>query len=131
MEKDLKQRFIVIDDDSISNMLCKKVIAKTIPDAEVITFTEPEKGLAYLLTTYEKPTSGNAILFLDINMPSMSGWEFMEQFKEAGETVKKKIHVYILSSSVNPLDKEKARTNPGIVEYLEKPLSALVLKSVI
>jgi CheY-like chemotaxis protein len=121
-------RFIIVDDDPLNNMLCKKVIARTIPDAEVVTFTEPETGLSYLEKTYSKEDAGNAILFLDINMPAMTGWEFMEHYKLADKALKNHLAVYMLSSSINPLDREKARVNPDVVDYIEKPLSAAVMK---
>ncbi len=125
-----KPRFIVVDDDPINNMICKKVITKTIPDAEVITFTEPEKVLDYLLTTYEKPASGKAILFLDTKMSSMTGWEFLDRFKTFAEPIKNQYNIYILSSSVDPTDIQRAKLNPLVIDFIEKPLNKTILTKI-
>lgn len=127
--KDKHPRFIVVDDDPINNMICARIITKTIPDAEVTTFTDAETGLDYIKETFAKQEAGKATLFLDINMPLMTGWEFMEQYKLADEAIKKHLAIYILSSSISPLDRQKARINPDVVDYLEKPLSVAVVES--
>jgi CheY-like chemotaxis protein len=123
--------FIIIDDDPINNRICEKIIQKVIPDAEVITFTEPHAGFEYVKSTRQKPTIGKAILLLDINMPTMTGWEFMEQFEQLDTTLKERFLIYILSSSVNPADIEKAKSNKKIIDYIEKPLSASLVQSLL
>lgn len=122
------KRFIVIDDDPINNFLCSKNIKKSVQDADIITFTEGETGLDYIKSYFNEPNIGNAILFLDINMPTMSGWEFMERFQKINTVIKDQISIYILSSSVNQSDKHKAKTHPDIIDYIEKPLLTDVLK---
>lgn len=123
-------RFIVVDDDPINNKICKYVIQDSIPDADVTSFTEPEKGLAFLKSKLNKPGL-EAILFLDINMPTMTGWEFMELYDQDSTILKDQISVYILSSSVNPKDWERAKVNRNIIDFLEKPLSEEVLLKII
>jgi len=120
--------FIVIDDDPINNLLCSKNIKRSVQDADVITFTEAENGLEYIKSNFSEPNIARAILFLDINMPTMSGWEFMEEFEKVDAVIKNKILVYILSSSINQDDKQKARNHPDIVDYIEKPLSVETIK---
>jgi len=120
--------FIVIDDDPINNLLCSKRIEKNVQDAIVITFTDAEKGLDYLKSSFSKPNVGKGILFLDINMPITSGWEFIQQFEKVDTVIKNQILVYILSSSINQNDKLKAKSYPDIIDYIEKPLSVETLK---
>lgn len=123
--------FIVVDDDPINNLLCKEVIKSEFPDAEVKTFIEPEKGLDYIKATFTTPYDSKTILFLDINMPTMTGWEFMEQFETFDSIIKDQFRIYILSSSVNPTDIDRAHANEYVIEYLEKPLSFEILDSLI
>jgi response regulator RpfG family c-di-GMP phosphodiesterase len=123
------KRFIVIDDDPINNLLCSKNIKKSVQDADVITFTEGEIGLNYIKSNFNEPNAGKTILFLDINMPSMSGWEFMAEFEKVNTAIKNQVFIYILSSSVNQSDKQKAQTHPDIVDYIEKPLLIGVLNT--
>ncbi|MES2863126.1 MAG: response regulator [Bacteroidota bacterium] len=120
----------MIDDDPINNLLCTKNIQKSVQDANVITFTEAAIGLDYIKSNFNTPNSGNAILFLDINMPTMSGWEFMEEFQHINSEIKDHIFIYILSSSVNEVDKQKAKVHPNVIDYIEKPLLAETLKKI-
>lgn len=121
------KRFIVIDDDPINNLLCSKNIKRTVKEADVLTFTDAELGLDYLKSNFNDPNTGKTILFLDLNMPTMSGWEFMEEFEKIETLIKEQVSVYILSSSINQTDKEKAENHPNIIDYIEKPLLANVL----
>ncbi len=115
--------FIIVDDDPINNFITKKVITKISPNAFVIAFTEPEDGLDYILSIFAKPFKDKAILLLDINMPAMTGWQFMEVLEKKGSIVNERLSTYILSSSVDPADKERARVNLQISDYIMKPLS--------
>lgn len=124
-------QFVVVDDDPINNKICKFVIRDSIPDADVISFTDPEKGLAFLRSEFSKPSVGTAILFLDINMPTMTGWEFMELYEQEDTIIKDQLSIYIMSSSVNPKDWEKAKINPNIMDFIEKPLTEESLLKII
>ncbi len=121
--------FIVVDDESLNNLICKKLTRIVFPTAEIKTFTDPEASLSYLKSEYSKPVIPKTILFLDINMPSMSGWDFMDEFERFDQSIKEHIDIYILSSSVDPSDKERAQMNPYILDFIEKPLTKEWLKS--
>ena len=71
------------------------------------------------------------MLFLDINMPIMTGWEFMKEFEKLNTLIKDQIFIYILSSSIDQEDKLKAKNHPDVVDYIEKPLSAEILKNTV
>ena len=124
----LPEFFMLIDDDIFSNILCKAVLKEIFANIDVVGFTEPEKGLEYIKNEYaDNPVS--AVLFLDINMPTLNGWEVMDIIAHYPESIKKNLTIFILSSSIDPLDKEKANENPLVSGYLEKPLSRKVLES--
>jgi CheY-like chemotaxis protein len=116
--------FIIVDDDPISNFITKRMIIKVIPNAEVITFTESEKGLDYVLSFFAKPNDCKVILLLDINMPNITGWQFMKRLEFEGNIVSERLLIHILSSSIDAADKERAKLNPHISDYIMKPLSA-------
>jgi response regulator RpfG family c-di-GMP phosphodiesterase len=120
--------FIIIDDDPINNKLCHLSIKKTVPEAYIRTFTNPEEGLKYLEEVFSVAEKNNTILYLDINMPEMNGWEFMEEFEKFNPEVRNLVKVYILSSSVNPHDKDKAKTNENITDYIVKPLTTNAIR---
>ncbi len=120
---DKNTRFIVIDDDALNNKICRACIEKLFKDAHVTTFTDPKEGFDYVQTEYAQEGDFEALLFLDINMPVMNGWEFLELFDKLADTLKDRIKIYILSSSVDKRDMEKAQANKNVVYYLIKPLT--------
>ncbi|WP_435354905.1 response regulator [Emticicia sp. SJ17W-69] len=122
-------KFILVDYDSINNMLNEFIISSEFPDAEIIAFTLPLKGLEYILSFYGNMNAKKTILFLDINMPKMSGWDFMVQIEKADAVIKENLIIYILSSSINLADINKAKENPNIVGYIEKPLTTEFIQS--
>jgi len=114
--------FIVIDDDPINNLICHKIIQLTIPGSVIYTFTEPQDGLDHIQSNYPGNDGKKAILFLDINMP-VSGWEVLEMFEKFPDSIKEQVKIFMLSSSVNPHDKEKASANAHVTGYISKSLS--------
>jgi|GEM_PF-114015 len=121
--------FIVIDDDAINNKICRTVIEKIYVDAEVQTFTDPILGFEYIVAEYSKSeNTNNAILFLDINMPVMDAWEFLNLFDRLEDNVRNKITIFMLSSSVNKSDMERAMSNRNVSYYLIKPLTKESIK---
>ncbi len=121
--------FIIIDDDLINNIICFKLIRLTIAGAVVKTFTDPEKGLEYILSTYAGTDDRNAILFLDINMVLLNGWEVLDRLKSFSALVKERIKIFMLSSSVNSQDEEQAGNNALVSGYIIKPLSQAKLQT--
>jgi two-component SAPR family response regulator len=124
------QKFIVVDDDFINNMLCRFIIEKAFPGADIQTYTEPETALVYIQATCSGIHSGDTVLFLDINMPTLTGWEFLDAFEKFDEDIKEKLKIYMLSSSVDPQDKARAVGNKNVLDYMEKPLSREALERV-
>ncbi|MCC5938478.1 MAG: response regulator [Lunatimonas sp.] len=124
-------QFMLLDDDPINNMFNKMIIKKIYPDASLIAFEEPLKALEYLEHSFDRSSVEKTTLLLDINMPVMSGWEFMEEFENLETAIKERIVIYILSSSIDPRDIEKAKDNTHVINFIEKPLSADFLKSLV
>ena len=117
-------RFIVIDDDDFNNKICSVTIEKIAQDANIKTFLNPTEGFAHIVSEYSKTDhAATAVVFLDINMPVMNGWEFLARFDELDEFIKNRIKIYILSSSVDKRDIERAKANKNVVHYLIKPLT--------
>ncbi len=103
-------------------------LRRSLGEVEVDDFIIPEKGLEYIESEFSGGTEGEKIvLFLDINMTTMSGWEFLAKFEAMEERIKKQFEIYILSSSVDPRDYQKAKENPLIIDFIEKPLGKTTL----
>ena len=122
---------IIVDDDPINNMICKAVIKNDYKALDVVSFEHPEKALDYIKNEYSsEKTKESTILLLDINMPIISGWQFLDHFGEFSFATKDAIIVYILSSSISEIDKATAAKNNYIKGYLEKPFNNQTLSGI-
>lgn len=122
----------LVNDDQVDLFIAQKTIQICYPSMEVITFPSGAKALDYLerhsLTPHQLPD----VLFLDINMPEMSGWDFLTHYqRQLSDLISKEIHIYILTSSENYTDLRKAQLNPLVKELLVKPLTAEKLESIL
>src|SRR5947208_3413248 len=104
--------FIVIDDDPVNNKICERCIQIRFPGASVKTFTNPIEGFEHLEHEYSHPEARNAILFLDINMPFLSGWDVLDKMEQLPDATRRRFKTFILSSSVADEDKQRAYNNP-------------------
>lgn len=125
----MNRNFIVVDDDHTNNFLCRKIITSVFPDSSVQTFPDPETALDYINSTFGESMDKNAVLFLDINMPTLTGWEFLEVFEQFDIQVKERLKIYMLTSSVDERDKDRAAENKNVFGYIEKPLSKEILQN--
>ncbi|HRB71607.1 response regulator [Flavobacterium sp. WV_118_3] len=116
-------RIAIIDDDSIFRFIFSKMVKK-FPDVhtEVIGFEDGLLALNYFQANKEKSETWPDMLFVDINMPQMTGWEFMDEVCRLELDYVKNIPVFILSSSTSLADIEKINEYHFIDDYLVKPL---------
>jgi len=115
----------VIDDDSIYQMLIKRMVEKAYPSIEVSSFLNGKIAIdrleSVLNSNYTDAFPG--VIFLDINMPVMNGWEFLDSIEQRGFKQRIDARIYIVSSSIDKSDFEKAKTYSNVADYLVKPLS--------
>lgn len=122
------KRFLIVDDDPLNNYLSIMVLKKSLGNVNVTEFVIPELALDYIKTRIEyQPFEEKTTLLLDINMPSLTGWDFLDIFKTYRESIQEQFNVYILSSSVDPMDIQRAKRHPIVIDYIEKPLSKAIL----
>lgn len=117
---------LLVDDDEFTNYVNLKVIEKAQIKTHIQITTSAEEALDYLreqgrfADDTEIPQPG--IIFLDLNMPGMNGWEFLDEYRTLMEEQKARIVLVVLTSSINPLEMEKAKSNKDVVAFWSKPL---------
>lgn len=121
-----KETIWLIDDDELSNFLTSNIFKVNEFHAEVRSFTRAQEALAELETSVELKSVPD-IIFLDLNMPVMDGWAFLEAFRLLPEIVRKSCTIYILSSSVNEEDINKSKLYEDVRDFFSKPLNKIDL----
>ncbi len=126
---------VLVDDDKITNFINKKIIKRADLDVDIKVNYNGLEAINYLKKLSNSSIKGNSprpgIIFLDINMPGMSGWDFIDEYKKLPVKQKEKIMIAMLTTSINPDDEEVANTTPEINIYLRKPLTVKKLEKTI
>lgn len=117
-------KFLIIDDDPGSTMICEILIRRFTNAPDIQTFLEPELAIKHIVNQYSGSQGASTILFLDINMPVMTGWDVLEKFATFEDTIKSKFIIYMFSSSIDEHDKMRALSYPFVYDFIEKPLNA-------
>lgn len=124
------QHYMVVDDDPTSNMICEFTIKRFDKSGDIKIFSVPEDALDFINEEYSSDNEKQpTILFLDVNMPNMTGWEFLDEFLKFNEGVKNQFTIYILSSSIEDF-KEKAEIYSSIKGFISKPLKINKLEEI-
>jgi CheY-like chemotaxis protein len=122
---------MLVDDDNDDNFFHEREIKKNDPATIVITETTGSEALGYLRSRKENNEVQPDMIFLDINMPGMSGWEFMEEYKQLDKDQQSRAVIIMLTTSDYYVDKERSKTNLLISDYIVKPLTKEKLQVII
>jgi CheY-like chemotaxis protein len=117
----------IVDDDGLYTLLLRKKIEKLQLCEKIVTYPDGESAIMGIQAAIDANTKLPDIILLDINMPIMNGWEFMDAFAKITPHIRSKILIYISSSSIASEDRLKAQSNEAIESYLTKPLENEVL----
>jgi CheY-like chemotaxis protein len=121
----------IIDDDEIYQLFTKKAIQKLDISKRTLSFYNGEEAIHYIKTLIESDEQLPDIILLDINMPFMDGWQFMDAFMKIKEKLKQKTTIYIVSSSIAPTDKSRAVSYEEIAGYISKPVETDTLLKIV
>tara|TARA_B110000208_G_scaffold24754_1_gene31871 strand:- start:2831 stop:3244 length:414 start_codon:yes stop_codon:yes gene_type:complete len=120
----------IIDDDTIYHFILTSIINKYKLTESILSFLDGEKAIQYLTDNKTNNKKIPDVFFLDVNMPIMDGWMFIEQYARIKPDITKKILVFMLSSSMNPIDIERAGKISEISNYIIKPLNLEEVKMI-
>jgi two-component system, chemotaxis family, chemotaxis protein CheY len=113
----------LIDDDKIFQLTASKTIKSTEITDRILQFLDGEEALKFLKQNISDPSSLPDYIFLDINMPFIDGWMFLDDFKIIKSKLTKPISIYMVSSSIDPRDMTRARSNENVKDYVIKPVT--------
>lgn len=113
----------IIDDDDTHQFIVQRAISSINVVNSIKIFSNGKLAIDFLDGALKSKEAIPDVILLDLNMPVMDGWEFLEHYFLLKPRIEKKIYIYVVSSSVNPSDMERAERISAVTDYIVKPLS--------
>lgn len=123
------EEILLVDDSEADNFIHRRVITKAACANRVAVCEDGQEALDYLASTRDAVPPRPSLIFLDINMPRMDGWEFLKAYESAGQA--NSPVVVMLTTSCNPDDRSRAESYSSVSAFLSKPLSRESLGAVL
>lgn len=117
----MNSKIVLIDDDSLTNYINRRILNRALPGVEIVDFTSGRKALD-ALKVMTVAGGQDILIFLDINMPVMSGWEVLEHLEL--ELPDLPVKVIMLTSSIERADRERAVTYESVFSFISKPVDS-------
>lgn len=127
---------MLIDDNEIDNLINQRIIESSGICKYIFTHTGGKSAIEFLKNAEKIAGAGNTammpeVIFLDIDMPLMDGFQFLDEFENLTEATKKFCRIVMLTSSINSRDVKKSKKYDNVKEYINKPLTKESLKSML
>ena len=122
---------LLIDDDKPTNFINEVVIKQLDCAEKIVVVQNGSEALDYLKSKDDGEHPQPDLIFLDINMPAMNGWEFLEKYTELDKKQHGKVVVIMLTTSLNQDDEKKASVIPYINGFKSKPLTPEIMQEVL
>ncbi|MGJ8713650.1 response regulator [Maribacter stanieri] len=112
----------IIDDDDVFQYTILHTLEAQPSVGKITPFTDGAEAMTFIKANMDNPKELPDVIFLDINMPVMDGYRFMDEYLKTISLIKKKITIYVLSSSVDLVDFEKTKKISEVSDYIIKPI---------
>lgn len=113
----------IIDDDDIFVYITKKAVEQTNIIQQIKVFGNGKDAIDYLKENCSNPDLLPEIILLDLSMPIMDGWQFLDEYTKIKPKIGKKIIIYIVTSSISPEDMRKAKNIDAVSDFIIKPIT--------
>ena len=123
-------KVMIIDDNQIDLYITSILMKKNSFASEILQYSAATDALKYLKTHANEPNAIPQVILVDIYMPEMSGFEFMEAYDQLPDETKKYSKVYIVSSSIDNRDIGRASNDRNVVSFQEKPITPEFLEAI-
>ncbi len=116
----------IIDDDAVYINLVTKIIELKRLSQSVMVFNNGKEAIDFFYDSLDsnKKVDVPQVIFLDLNMPVMDGWQFLDEFSKIKDKIKDKIDLYVVSSSIDLRDINRAKSIDAVSDYITKPLKS-------
>lgn len=134
MKNELEPKFekvIIVDDNPIERYCLSRIIINNNFGKKVVEFSLAREALAYLENNQERHDQLPEVIFIDLYMPHFSGFEFLEAYDKLPLTLKNKVKVFIVSSTINNHDIIHVCRDPNVVSFQQKPITQEFLDRII
>jgi CheY-like chemotaxis protein len=113
----------IVDDDQVYQITTKKMLQRIASTNNILVFSDGTEAFQYLSEMISNKDALPDVIFLDINMPLMNAWEFLDAYAEIKPHLPKSITIYVISSSISDTDIERARQIEHVKDYFVKPIT--------
>jgi len=123
----------IIDDDKVYTFGVKKIIKNYLPENKIIAFENGKKAIEGIQKMVSSGEELPDLILLDIDMPEMNGWEFLNEFESIRSEISKKIEIFVISSRIDANKQElyKVEWDEKVSDFIKKPVQASVLKELL
>lgn len=125
----MKKDILIIDDDPVYRLLVNIMVKEIDSSLQIIECEDGSVGLSKL--TSLQNSKHQVIILLDINMPTLNGWEFLEKIEEMPSNELPEFKLFMVSSSIDQSDKERSKAYKSISSFYHKPLKREDLMAII
>ncbi|MGK0252963.1 MAG: CheY-like chemotaxis protein [Mariniflexile sp.] len=122
---------LLVDDDQNDNFFHERVIKKTSSSTIVIEKNTGQEALDYIKSNNGDKAILPDLIFLDINMPGMNGWDFLKEYDRLNKEIQSSVIIIMLTSSDNEDDLSRAKAWNFVSDYITKPLTKEVMTDII
>ena len=130
MERKLRS-ILLVEDDEATNFISQMVIKKMDCADHVQVTWNGSDAMDYLRECRKRGMPGPELILLDINMPGVNGWEFLDEYHQLHEAEKGRVIVVMLTTSMNPDDQERATNHPDVSGFRNKPLTSRLMDDIL